>query len=144
MNTEATHWLKQATEDLVTARILFVAQRYGPCAFFCQQTAEKGLKALIYTAGEKPWGHSTPSLLDQACAALRIERDSTPVAEVEALDEHYVRPRYPDARSPVETEYDQVTAEEALRCAQAVLAFVQEHLQHVGEDSNQATLPDLG
>lgn len=128
MNTEAMHWLQQATEDLETARILFAAQRYGPCAFFCQQTAEKGIKAIIYNAGEKPWGHSVPSLLDQACAVLHIEPDNTPVAEAEALDEHYMRPRYPDARSRVEADYGQESAEEALQCAQAVLAFVQEHL----------------
>ncbi len=132
MNAEATYWLKQAFEDLETARILFAAQRYGPCAFFCQQTAEKGIKALLYNAGEKPWGHSVPSLLDQACAVLQIERDDAPVAEADALDEHYIRPRYPDIRSAAETDYTQETAEEALRCAQTVLAFVREHLSDAG------------
>ena len=65
------------------------------------------------------------------------------MAEVETLDEHYVRPRYPDTRFPVGAEYDQVTAEEALRCAETVLVFVQEQLR-AGENSNQAALPDLG
>jgi HEPN domain-containing protein len=51
MNTEATRWRGQAIEDLETAQILFDSQRYGPCAFFCQQAAEKLLKAVIYNAG---------------------------------------------------------------------------------------------
>lgn len=48
MNEEAMRWLSQADEDLRTAEILFSSQRYGPCAFFCQQAAEKGLKAMLY------------------------------------------------------------------------------------------------
>lgn len=48
MNEEAMRWLSQADEDLRTAEILFSSQRYDPCAFFCQQAAEKGLKAMLY------------------------------------------------------------------------------------------------
>jgi HEPN domain-containing protein len=128
MNIEAIRWRRQATEDLETAQILFGSQRYGPCAFFCQQAAEKMLKAVIYNAGEKPWGHSVPSLLDQACVILQIELSKAPVAEAEMLDEHYVRPRYPDARCGVEDAYDREIAEDALRQARAVCAFVEENL----------------
>lgn len=64
MNEEATRWLTQATQDLDTAQILFDAARYGPCAFFCQQTAEKTLKSVLYDVGERPWGHSLSSLLE--------------------------------------------------------------------------------
>jgi len=87
------------------------------------------LKVVIYNAGEKPWGHSVPSLLDQACAILQIGLDKAPVAEAEELDEHYIRPRYPDARSEVEDAYDRETAGDALRQAQVVGAFVEEILQ---------------
>ena len=48
MNKEALRWLTQASDDLGTAQILFDSQRYGPCAFFCEQAAEKGLKAVLY------------------------------------------------------------------------------------------------
>jgi HEPN domain-containing protein len=95
--TDADRWLKQANEDLTTAKILLEAERYGPCAFYCQQASEKALKAVLYAAGERPWGHSIPSLLDQACAVLGIGPAEAPAAEVEVLDEHYMRPRYPDA-----------------------------------------------
>jgi HEPN domain-containing protein len=130
MNPEATRWLKQSAEDLETAQILLESNRYGPCAFFCQQSAEKALKAAIYNAEERPWGHSVPSLLDQACAVLQIELDSAPLPEVEELDEHYIRPRYPDARLDIEADYSRETAETALHCARAVQAFVVENLGH--------------
>jgi len=85
MNAEATRWRRQANEDLKTAQILLDAHRYGPCAFFCQQAAEKMLKVVIYNAGEKPWGHSVPSLLDQACAILQIGSDKAPRRKLRSL-----------------------------------------------------------
>jgi HEPN domain-containing protein len=99
-------------------------------AFFCQQAAEKALKATIYSAGERPWGHSVPSLLDQVCAILRVDPDGVPFAEAEALDEHYIRPRYPDARLQIEAEYDRETAEGALQDAHSVHTFVMENLSN--------------
>lgn len=128
MNQAATRWLIQATDDLNTAVILFDSRRHGPCAFFCQQAAEKGLKAMLYQVGERPWGHSVSSLLDQVCAVYGIDPANTPQAEAQALDEHYMRPRYPDARTDVEAEYDADTAAEALQEAQTVLVFVRKRL----------------
>ena len=44
VNQEAKRWLIQANEDLETADILLSSERFGPCAFYCQQAAEKALK----------------------------------------------------------------------------------------------------
>ena len=136
MNDLAQQWLNQSWEDLATAKVLFDAQRFGPCAFYCQQAAEKALKAAIYESGDKPWGHSLPSLLDQVCEVWQVDLADAPSTEVEALDEHYMRPRYPDARSLAYVEYDSGTAEEAQQQAQAILSFSRERVLHVGEDSN--------
>lgn len=106
MNEVANRWLEQAGEDLETARILLDSERFGPCAFYCQQAAEKALKAVLYTVGERPWGHSVSSLLDQICVVLSIDPSDVPEAEASALEEHYMRPRYPDARPEAESEYD--------------------------------------
>lgn len=48
MNEQANRWLLQANEDLQTAHILLSSERFGPCAFYCQQAAEKTLKAVLY------------------------------------------------------------------------------------------------
>lgn len=141
---DAYRWLKQANDDLVTAAILLKAARYGPCAFYCQQAAEKGLKAVLYSVGERPWGHSIPSLLDQVCAVLGIEVEDAPVSEVEALDEHYMRPRYPDAQPELMPEYDIQTAELALEQARAVLAFVNRGILDAGTISGDTEVSDLG
>ena len=135
INMDAQRWLRQAQEDMATAIVLFEAERYAPCAFFCQQAVEKGLKAVLYSAGERPWGHSIPSLLDQVCAVLGIEAEDAPVGEVEALDEHYMRPRYPDAQPEQLPEYDLSAAELALEQARTVLTFAE-------RGCNARTVPD--
>jgi HEPN domain-containing protein len=93
-------------------------------------SSRKNAQGVIYNAEEKPWGHSVPSLLDQACVILQIESGKAPVVEAEELDEHYARPRYPDVRSGVEDAYDRETAEDALRQVRTICAFVEEHLRN--------------
>jgi len=128
MNKEAKRWLGQANQDLKTAQILYDAERYGPCAFYCQQAAEKMLKSALYDVGERPWGHSVPALLDQVCAVLGVAEAEAPTDEAVALDEHYMRPRYPDAQPQFEAGYNAESAQEALDQAQAVFAFVRRYL----------------
>jgi len=47
----------------------------------------------------------------------------------EALDEHYIRSRYPDARPSSEADYTREVAEGALQDAGSVHAFVLENLR---------------
>ncbi len=144
MNEAATRWMEQASEDLETAQILLDSARFGPCAFYCQQAAEKALKAVLYNAGERPWGHNISSLLDQICVVLNIEPSGVPDAEASALEEHYMRPRYPDARPDIESDYDEDTAQEALKNAQTVLAFARKSVADAGESANSSTASELG
>lgn len=144
INKDATRWLKQAGDDMTTAQILLESERYGPCAFFCQQAAEKALKSVLYAVGERPWGHSIPSLLDQVAVVLGVDVESTPVSEVEALDEHYMRPRYPDAQPEVAAEYDRATAELALEHARTVMAFAEKGIADVGRTPDNTKISDMG
>jgi len=47
MKEETKKWLKQAEEDYKTAKFNFNGRKYKAAAFFCQQSAEKSLKALL-------------------------------------------------------------------------------------------------
>ena len=144
MNEEATHWLAQANEDLETARILLDSERFGPCAFYSQQAAEKALKAVLYNIDERPWGHSVSALLDQICLVLKIDPSDAPQAEASALDEHYMRPRYPDARIEVVSGYDKDTAQDALENAQTVYVFVRKNTPDVGNTTDTPATAGLG
>lgn len=141
---ESKRWMAQAIEDMSTARILFAAQRYGPCAFFCQQAAEKAIKSALYQVGERPWGHSLSSLLDQLGVVLKIDPVHLPQPEAQALDEHYIRPRYPDARLDIALVYDEETAQGALMEAQTLFAFVEKVISDVGKDADNRTSTDVG
>lgn len=89
-------------------------------------------------------GHSIPSLLDQVCAVLDIDPASAPTAEVAVLDEHYMRPRYPDAQPESTSEYDRSTAELALEYARTVLGFAKKGIADAGTASDDRAVSDLG
>lgn len=142
MKQDSERWLAQSTDDLTTAEVLFGAGRYGPCAFFCQQVAEKALKAVLYRTGTRPWGHNVSSLLDQICVILQIESDQSPQREAMSLDEHYIRPRYPDAGD--DADYDIASANRALSDAQTVLAFARKVFADAGNTPDNRPTPDMG
>ncbi len=47
MKEEVRRWLRLAEDDLKSAQASFDNKQYYVCAFLCQQSVEKGLKALI-------------------------------------------------------------------------------------------------
>ena len=144
MNEDSARWLAQAGEDIATAQVLLDAERFGPCAFFSQQAAEKALKAVLYAVDERPWGHSVASLLDQIAVVTGSTIDEDLQQSAQALDEHYIRPRYPDARSEIDEAYDSETAQDALNDARNMVTFAQESINNAGTDSDAEPTTDLG
>ncbi|MBI3051859.1 HEPN domain-containing protein [Candidatus Woesearchaeota archaeon] len=47
MRKEVENWWRQANSDLEKAKVLFKSGNFDGTAFFCQQAAEKSLKALV-------------------------------------------------------------------------------------------------
>ena len=47
MSELADHWNRLAWEDFKTAKAMRKAGHYPHCGYFCRQTAEKALKALV-------------------------------------------------------------------------------------------------
>jgi HEPN domain-containing protein len=91
---EASRWLAQAEDDLVTATRLAKLSIHYACRFFAQQAAEKALKALFFARGAfAVRGHSVADL----CAGLaEHDPDLEPlVAELAPLDLYYIPKRYP-------------------------------------------------
>ncbi len=60
---EAERWLRTAEEDLAAVRALIESNSFAQACFYCQQSAEKAVKALWYLADEDPWGHSVQRLI---------------------------------------------------------------------------------
>lgn len=127
---EAERWWRQAEADLKTARLLFEDKEFGPCAFFCQQAAEKALKALLYLKGIKIFGHSLVGLLGRVTDQGFPEPVESVKEAADRLDKHYISSRYPDAfesQIPAE-QYTAKMAEEALQWAQLLLQYSGENL----------------
>ena len=115
---------------MVTARKLLEQVEYGPCAFFCQQAAEKSLKALLYLRGIKTFGHSLVNLLARVVQTGFPEPDAALNEAALSLDEHYTTPRYPDAfKERIAAEhYTREIAEEAMEWANLLMQYSGENL----------------
>lgn len=126
---EALLWLEQARRDLEVARHLSSHRDWYASVFWCHEVAEKALEALLIAAGKPARTHNLLELFRLAGSELGI----VPPREVERcakfLNPHYVVARYPDAANGLPHEiYEEDDARRALECAEAILAWVEQHL----------------
>jgi HEPN domain-containing protein len=126
---EAKRWFSEGEWDLESARILHESRRYNSCAFLCQQAAEKSVKALLFSVGESPFGHSVLQLLQRfAEASSKDISELRPLAA--ELDRHYIPARYPNAMpsgSPHEN-YDHEASLRALQYAGRIIDYARRQL----------------
>ena len=117
-------WMRYARADLAIARAPLPEEGlYEQLCFHAQQAAEKGLKAVLIRAGiDPPRTHDLQALIDLLPANMPTE-----AAVVEAVDltDYAISSRYPGAEEPV--GHDEYC--EALKAAEAVVAWAQERLQ---------------
>ena len=113
-----------------TAHTLFENNDFGPCCFFCQQAAEKALKALLYMKGLRIYGHSLVNLLGRVVTEDYPEPDEAVQQAADRLDKHYISSRYPDAlEGQISVDlYTAEMAEEALEWAHSLLQYSGEKL----------------
>jgi len=123
--SEGQRWLAQAKYDLNAADL---NRREGfpeVACFLAQQSAEKALKAFLYTRGERPViGHATHRLV-QACAAYEAAFGDF-LDACRQLDQYYIPTRYPNG-IPEGIPHDVYTpaqAAQAVQLAQSVVDFV--------------------
>jgi HEPN domain-containing protein len=131
--TEAKRWFRQARADLEVVRTLVGAGHYATACFHSQQTAEKGLKALLYSQGNRVvLGHSIRNLAQQGesyeANLASLQEEAT------LLDQFYIPTRYPNglpAPAIPDESYTQSQAETAQQAAerfvQTVEAFLRRH-----------------
>lgn len=122
---EAGRWWRQALSDRELLPLVRRAGKYDTCCFLAQQTAEKALKAYLFSQGEELiFTHSIFKLCDMAAkyhpefAALK--------EQVKLLDFYYVEARYPNALEDVIPAefFGDADAAQAIAMAEAVIAQV--------------------
>lgn len=127
---EGLRWLEQAQEDLRWAQDLAQRGGYYLACFLSQQIAEKALKAFLYSQGlEVVLGHSIARL--GAEAAELDEEFKERVRRWSILDGYYIPTRYPNGLpdSIPARVYNEEAAQEAVRLAGEVVAFVAQKLE---------------
>lgn len=128
---EAKRWFAQSRADIAVVRTLLAAGHYATACFHAQQAAEKALKSVLFSKGERyVWGHSVRDLArrceahDQACSAL--------AEEASLLDQYYIPTRYPNGLPSPAIAADVYTsgqARAALAASERILAVVETILQ---------------
>ena len=91
MEKEIENWWQQAERDLDTANYLFDGKRYKEASFFCQQAAEKALKALLLKKEAK-----IIKIHDLVKLAQLVNISDDLLTDCEKLTFVYVDTRYPD------------------------------------------------
>ncbi len=93
---EARRWLQTGFEDLDAAKTLLENGKFSHACFLAQQAGEKAIKALWYSLGEDPWGHSIQKLIIEIPDKSLRDQLNPLLNLAAALDRYYIPTRYPN------------------------------------------------
>ncbi|ACP48889.1 HEPN domain protein [Sulfolobus islandicus Y.N.15.51] len=128
MREEAEKWLRQALEDLATAKDTITTGHYYASAFWAEQAAEKALKALLIAGGKIERTHDLNELLEIIKEEIGLSVEEIR-SEIIKLTLHYTISRYPDAANTIPYSlYSKEDAEELVKKAEKVIEWVKRNL----------------
>jgi HEPN domain-containing protein len=124
---EARRWILQATFDLKAAEWNLQGGFFNTVCFLAQQSAEKGLKSVLYYSGAsrtKLMTHSTVQLLAEAVAIIPALESL--LDDARELDLHYIPSRYPNGLPGgfPHKFYGEKPASDALKCAERIIQTI--------------------
>ena len=121
MAEEIKIWRNKANKDLAVAEKLFESGDYTYCSFWCQQAAEKALKALLL--------QKTGTLImthDLVLLSKKVKAPSDIVKFCKELAPVYMESRYPDVE-----DFREYTKEESkidLKNSKEILKWVEKNI----------------
>lgn len=120
MNEEVNKWWNKAKDDLDKAKILFKNKKYDGAVFFCQQSAEKGLKALSLKGKNE-----IKRIHDLVELGKYVNLPQNLIDHCKELTLSYIYSRYPD----IEEEKDiKSISTDFLKYAEEILKWIEEKL----------------
>jgi len=99
MKEETKRWWEKAQDDLEKARILFKNKKYDGTVFFCQQSIEKGLKAVMLK--EK---NTLKKIHDLVALGKEVALPSNLLEYCKEITSSYIYARYPDIEEQEDME----------------------------------------
>ncbi|MDR3108793.1 MAG: HEPN domain-containing protein [Planctomycetaceae bacterium] len=131
-------WFAKARKDLHSAHLCLEPEdnELESVCFFCQQTAEKALKAYLISHNIEPIRTHDTEYLCQECMKFDPTFESH-IAICRVLKKYAIEIRYPDPM----IEIDESTARQTLEYAQAVYNFCYEKTHPNETKNNHAPTP---
>src|SRR3989338_7281183 len=123
MRVEIENWWKQAKRDLLSAENSLKSKDYYLCAFMCQQSVEKGLKALYIRAQGSLW-----KVHDLVKLAREVKAPEEIVFKCAQINPVYVAVRYPESNELPSEKISKTEAERMMSLAAEVLKWIRKKL----------------
>ena len=117
---EVKRWWAKARDDLDKARILFENKKYDGSAFFCQQSVEKGLKALALKEKSK-----IKKIHDLVELGKDINLPQNLIDYCKELTLAYIYSRYPDIK---EEKNIKIISAKFLKYTGGILGWIEKKL----------------
>jgi len=126
LRPETRLWWEQARRDIRIAAHNHAHRDYEACVFFCEQAAQKALKALLLHRTSEP----PPKIHNLAELGRRAGVGSSMLSFLTELSPHYMLTRYPDAAGAVTSDlYDGRMSLRFLRGTRKVLTWCRTRLR---------------
>ena len=123
MREEVKNWWKQAEYDLGTAKANYGLKRYSVVMFLCQQSIEKGLKALWLERFNK-----APKVHDLKFLAKKLDLPEEFLESCKDLTNVYVETRYPDAALNPANKFSDEEASNYLKKSGEIIKWIEKAL----------------
>ena len=106
MKSVTKDWIHRAVYDFESAKLLLNGKQYLHCVYFCQQTIEKSLKAIITEHSNTPPPYTHNLLLLSEKIVHLFVANSKQEALLNFLTKHYIPTRYPGYKEQLSKALD--------------------------------------
>ena len=128
---EAKRWFIQASDEFDDADELRKLKKFYLALFHFQQSAEKALKAFLYSKLESKEVFYTHSIADLSEMAVELDEEFRLISPSKKLDQYYIPTRYPNGLPggiPSRFFDDPKEAEEAMQLAKSVIDLIKKKI----------------
>ena len=123
MKEEVKRWWKMAKDDVSTAKALYKIKKYGYSSFWCQQAAEKALKALLLERG-----YELIKTHDLVLLSKKLNAPENIVSLCKELTPVYVETRYPDLGEEGFKKFTRKEVEDDIKNTEVIIRWIKKNL----------------
>jgi len=123
MNEQVKEWLTISKEDMEVAQLCLDGSKFLHCAYMCQQSTEKALKALIAASNKIPMPvHNLPQLAMDAGIWDLMQTEQRTFLRI--LTTYAIEARYPERRYRLYQQCDREEGERILRSTKELILWL--------------------